>query len=69
MEKLRYNSLTSGLFVSDEAKLVALVFTTKEGPQIEVGMSGEGLLKLAQMLGSFLSKHPEVKDWKSESRH
>ena len=65
----RYDSLTFAFGQIDEHQVVVMKIETKQGERLEVGMSGQGLAILRDTADRYLTRHPEVRQWKSLPRH
>ncbi len=64
-----YNALTSGIALDEESNVVVLVFETKEGKTVQIGLSGTGLAGLDTAIGKLKSHRPEVLEWTAANRH
>jgi hypothetical protein len=64
-----YNSITAGIGLDEEQKVVVLVFQTREGGTVQIGLAGSGLSGLARSIQKLVNDRPEVLEWPSQSRH
>lgn len=64
-----YTSLTCGIALDEENQMVVLIFQTREGKTVQIGLSGSGLAGVARVIQKLADSHPHVMKWQSELRH